>query len=156
MNIVLVHPEIPPNTGNVSRLCVSTGAALHLVKPMGFDISDRHLKRAGLDYWEHLDLTLHDHSDALLKAIGDDPMYLATTRATVPHTQVEYTDRDWLIFGSETKGLPSDMVARFADRGIRIPMWGPSRCLNLSNAVAVVAFEALRQLRRDDFYPTPA
>ncbi len=155
MNIVLVQPEIPPNTGNVSRLCVSTGAALHLVKPMGFDITDRHLKRAGLDYWEHLDLTVHNGLDDLLKAIGDDPLYLATTRATVPHTRIDYTDRDWLIFGSETRGLPPDFVARFADRGIRIPMWGPSRCLNLSNAVAVVAFEALRQLRRDDFYPAP-
>lgn len=156
MNIVLVAPEIPPNTGNVSRLCVSIGARLHLVKPLGFEITDRHLRRAGLDYWEHLELTVHDDFDALLAAAGADPLYIATTRATRPYTDVAYTERDWLVFGSETQGLPGDIVDRLPERGIRIPMWGPSRCLNLSNAVAVVAFEAMRQLRPADFYGVPA
>ncbi|MBI5137219.1 MAG: tRNA (cytidine(34)-2'-O)-methyltransferase [Nitrospirae bacterium] len=156
MNIVLVTPEIPPNAGNVARLCVSVGAALHLVKPLGFEISDRHLRRAGLDYWEHLELTVHADLDALLAAVGTDPLRLATTHATRPYTQVAYTARDWLVFGSETGGLPEGFVARFPEHGIRIPMWGPSRCLNLSNAVAVVAFEALRQVRAADFYGVPA
>ena len=153
MNIVLVHPEIPPNTGNVARLCVSISASLHLVRPLGFEITDKQLKRAGLDYWQDLDLTYHDDFDALLKVVGDDPIHLATTRATTPHTGIDYTERDWLVFGSETKGLPAEIVERHLAHGIRIPMWGPSRCLNLSNAVAVVAFEALRQLRPAEFYP---
>jgi len=153
VNIVLVHPEIPPNTGGVARLCVSIGASLHLVRPLGFEITDKQVKRAGLDYWKYLDLTLHDNFESVLQAAGDDPMYLSTTRATTLYTTISYTERDWLVFGSETKGLPPEVVERHQDRGIHIPMWGPSRCLNLSNAVSVVAFEALRQTRSADFYP---
>jgi len=153
VNIVLVHPEIPPNTGSVARLCVSVGASLHLVRPLGFEITDKQVKRAGLDYWQYLDLTIHDNFESVCQAAGDDPMYLATTRATTRYTTVDYTDRDWLVFGSETKGLPTEVVERHREGGIHIPMWGPSRCLNLSNAVAVVAFEVLRQTRAADFYP---
>lgn len=156
MRVVLIHPEIPPNTGNVARLCVSTGASLHLVRPLGFEISDRHLRRAGLDYWEHLDLVVHDGLDALLKEVGTDRMHLATTRAEVPYTQACYTEDDWLVFGNETVGLPAALVERFREQCLHIPMWGPSRCLNLSNAVAVVLFEALRQVRPADFYGWPA
>jgi len=155
MNVVLVAPEIPPNCGNVARLCVSVGARLHLVRPLGFELSDRHLKRAGLDYWSHLDLTVHDHVAALLEAIGTDPIHLATTHARHPHTAPRYTERDWLIFGNETGGLPATLTAQVGDRGIRIPMWGPARCLNLGNAVAVVVFEALRQVRPEAFRYDP-
>jgi tRNA (cytidine/uridine-2'-O-)-methyltransferase len=153
VHVVLVAPEIPPNTGNVARLCVGTGTALHLVRPLGFSLSDRHLRRAGLDYWDRLDLTVHDDFDSVLAAKGDAPMHLASVRAGRPYTDAAYTDADWLVFGAETAGLPPDLLARFADRGIRIPMWGPCRCLNLSNAVAVMVFEALRRTRPAAFYP---
>jgi tRNA (cytidine/uridine-2'-O-)-methyltransferase len=153
VHVVLVAPEIPPNTGNVARLCVGTGAALHLVRPLGFSLSDRHLRRAGLDYWDRLDLTVHDDFASVLAAKGDAPMHLASVRAGRPYTEAEYTDADWLVFGAETGGLPTDLLARFSEQGIRIPMWGPSRCLNLGNAVAVVVFEALRQTRPAAFYP---
>jgi len=153
MNVVLVAPEIPPNCGNVARLCVSVGARLHLVEPLGFELSDRYLKRAGLDYWEHLDLTVHASFAALLEQKGAAPMYLATSRATRPYTGVTYGADDWLVFGNETGGLPQELVEKFVDHTLCIPMWGPSRCLNLSNAVAVVVFEALRQLRPGAFYP---
>ncbi|MFQ5508748.1 MAG: tRNA (cytidine(34)-2'-O)-methyltransferase [Leptospirillia bacterium] len=162
MHIVLVEPEIPPNTGSIARLCVSTGCSLHLVKPLGYEITDRHLRRAGLDYWEYLDLTVHENFDSVLKLRGDAPMYLATAHAERPYTEVAYGEDDWLVFGCETCGLPDDLVVRFPDAGVRIPMWGPSRCLNLSNAVSVVVFEALRQVRKEAFYgpaaagPSPA
>jgi tRNA (cytidine/uridine-2'-O-)-methyltransferase len=152
VHVVLVQPEIPPNTGNVARLCVSTGAALHLVRPLGFSVDDRHLKRAGLDYWEHLDLTVHDDFASVLAAKGDAPLFLASSRARRPHTEARYAEDAWLVFGAETAGLPEALLARFPEDGVRIPMWGPSRCLNLSNAVAVVLFEALRQVRPEAFY----
>jgi len=154
VHVVLVAPEIPPNTGNVARLCVSTGAALHLVRPLGYSLDDRHLKRAGLDYWAHLDLTVHDDFASVLAAKGDAPMHLASSRARRAYSEVRYGPDDWLVFGAETAGLPRALLAAFAERGVRIPMWGPSRCLNLSNAVAVVLFEALRQTRPADF-PAP-
>jgi len=157
VHVVLVAPEIPPNTGNVARLCVSTGARLHLVRPLGFSLEDRHLRRAGLDYWHELDLTVHDDLDALLTAKGDSPMFLASTRAGRPYTEARYGEDAWLVFGAETDGLPGPLLERFPEAGVRIPMWGPSRCLNLSNAVAVVLFEALRQTRPADFpMPGPA
>jgi len=154
VNVVLVAPEIPPNCGNVARLCVSVGARLHLVEPLGFELSDRYLKRAGLDYWQHLDLTVHPGLAALERERGSSPMYLASAHADRPYTEVRFTDDDWLVFGSETAGLPPELVRRHPHAGIRIPMWGPSRCLNLSNSVAVVVFEALRQMRGADFYRT--
>ena len=153
MHVVLVAPEIPPNTGNVARLCVSTGARLHLVRPLGFSLEDRYLKRAGLDYWPQLDLTVHDDLGAFLAAKGGDPMVLASTRAGRPYTEAAYGEDTWLVFGAETEGLPESLLGRFPEAGVRIPMWGPSRCLNLSNAVAVVLFEALRQARPEAFYP---
>jgi tRNA (cytidine/uridine-2'-O-)-methyltransferase len=156
VNVVLVAPEIPPNTGNVARLCVSTGARLHLVRPLGFSLEDRYLKRAGLDYWPQLNLTVHDGLEALLAARGAAPMFLASARAGRPYTEARYGDDAWLVFGAETDGLPEPLLSRFPEAGVRIPMWGPSRCLNLSNAVAVVLFEALRQARPEAFYPSGA
>lgn len=156
MNVVLVAPEIPPNTGNVARLCVSTGARLHLVRPLGFSLEDRYLKRAGLDYWPQLDLTVHDDLAAFLAARGEAPMFLASARAGRPYTEARYGDDAYLVFGTETDGLPESLLERFPEAGVRIPMWGPSRCLNLSNAVAVVLFEALRQARPEAFYPAQA
>jgi tRNA (cytidine/uridine-2'-O-)-methyltransferase len=152
VHVVLVAPEIPPNTGNVARLCVSTGARLHLVRPLGFSLEDRYLKRAGLDYWPQLELTVHDDLAALLAARGEAPMFLASTHAGRPYTEARYAEDSWLVFGAETDGLPESLLARFPETGVRIPMWGPSRCLNLSNAVAVVLFEALRQARPAAFY----
>ena len=154
LNVVLIAPEIPPNTGNVARLCVSTETALHLVEPLGFSLSDRYLKRAGLDYWQHLKLTVHKGVPELLTTIGDGRVYLATAHAERPHTSVPFGNDDWLVFGNETGGLPASLQERVAADGIKIPMWGPSRCLNLSNAVAVVLFEALRQVHPSRF-PTP-
>lgn len=156
MNVVLVAPEIPPNCGNVARLCVSVGARLHLVEPLGFELSDRYLKRAGLDYWEHLELTVHPDFASVEKARGDAPMYLATAHAERPYTEVRFGADDWLVFGSETGGLPEEVLERHGKTAIRIPMWGPSRCLNLSNSVAVIVFEALRQTRGGEFYRADA
>jgi tRNA (cytidine/uridine-2'-O-)-methyltransferase len=157
MHVVLVAPEIPPNTGNVARLCVGTGSALHLVRPLGFSLDDRHLRRAGLDYWRHLDLTVHDDFEAVLaaRAARGGALHLASSRARRVYTDVRYGPDDWLVFGAETAGLPADLLARFPEAGVRIPMWGPSRCLNLSNAVAVVVFEALRQARPEAFQGAP-
>jgi len=153
VHVVLVAPEIPPNTGNVARLCVSTGARLHLVRPLGFSLEDRYLRRAGLDYWPQLELTVHADLAAFLAARGEAPMFLASAHAGRPYTEARYPEDAWLVFGAETDGLPESLLARFPEAGVRIPMWGPSRCLNLSNAVAVVLFEALRQARPDTFYP---
>lgn len=153
MHVVLVNPEIPPNTGNVARLCVGAGVRLHLVRPLGFSLDDRYLRRAGLDYWPHLDLTVHDDLDSLLAARGRDPMFLASTGAARPYTEAAYTEDAWLVFGRETTGLPDELLARHPGDGVRIPMWGATRSVNLSNAVAVVLYEALRQVRPASFYP---
>ncbi len=146
-HIVLVEPEIPPNTGNISRTCAITGTKLHLVKPLGFSIDDKAVKRAGLDYWHHLDLEVHDSLQAFLDKYGDQKLYLATTHGGVRYTNVSYEAGSFLLFGRETAGLPKDLIAQHPDTAIRIPMGDHSdlRSLNLSNAVAVVLYEALRQ-----------
>jgi len=146
LNIVLVEPEIPPNTGNVSRLCAGLGAILHLVGPLGFSLDDRYLRRAGLDYWEHVRLERHDSLEAMLARHGDARLVLTSSTASVLHTEWAYQPGDFLVFGKESAGLPREWLSRYAGQCVRIPHWGPVRSLNLSNAVAVVAYEAARQL----------
>lgn len=148
-NIVLVEPEIPPNTGNVIRLAANTGARLHLVEPLGFDISDKQLRRAGLDYHEFASLIVHADFDRLLAAEQPraDRMFALTTKGERTIAQVSFAAGDWLIFGCETRGLPAAVRGRFdANHRIRLPMLPRNRSLNLSNAVAVVVYEAWRQL----------
>lgn len=146
--VVLVEPEIPPNTGNVIRLCANTGAALHLVRPLGFDMDDRQLRRAGLDYHEYAAVRVHDSFDALLAAENPDPrrMFAFTTRGARRFADVAFAPGDWFVFGAETRGLADALRERFAvEQRIRLPMRPGNRSLNLSNAVAVVVFEAWRQ-----------
>jgi len=144
-NVVLVEPEIPPNTGNIGRLCLATGSTLHLVKPLGFSIDDRQLRRAGLDYWDEVQLQLWDSFDALQQAQSADARYFfLTTKAERPYYTVHFRNGDFLVFGRETKGLPHKLLAANPDDCITIPMHG-TRSLNLSTAVAIVLFEAVRQ-----------
>ena len=148
-NIVLVEPEIPPNTGNVIRLAANTGARLHLVRPLGFDLADKQLRRAGLDYREYARVAVHDDFDALLVAERPEParMFALTTRGCRLYTEVRFAPGDWLLFGAETRGLSEALRERLAaEQRLRLPMQPGNRSLNLSNAVAVVVFEAWRQL----------
>ncbi len=147
MHIVLVRPEIPPNTGSIARLCAATGTPLHLVAPLGFKIDDKHLKRAGLDYWEYVDVRLHDSWDDFLRRQGEERLLYFSKRALNSYTQARYQENDFLVFGQETVGLPQALLEANADRAYRIPMMGRGvRSLNLSNAVSIVLYEALRQL----------
>lgn len=147
-HIVLVEPEIPPNTGNIIRLAANTGCHLHLVEPLGFAIDDKHLRRAGLDYHEYATLKLHAHWQAFLDAQRPDParLFTLTTRGTRSPYAVDFQPGDWLVFGSETKGISDSVRASFGpDQGLKLPMCAGQRSLNLSNAVAVTVFEAWRQ-----------
>jgi tRNA (cytidine/uridine-2'-O-)-methyltransferase len=147
-NVVLVAPEIPPNTGNVIRLCANTGARLHLVQPLGFDLSDKQLRRAGLDYHEYAELQVHADFEALLarESPPAERLYCCTTHGTVGYAEVAYQPGDWLVFGAESSGLPAELRERVApQRRLRLPMRPGNRSLNLSNAVAVVVYEAWRQ-----------
>ena len=147
-NVVLVSPEIPPNTGNVIRLCANSGAALHLVKPLGFPLDDARMRRAGLDYHETARMRVHDDWPAFVDAARPPPdrLFALTTRGTRTPYETPFQAGDWLCFGSETRGLADDVLAVFpADRRLRLPMQPGQRSLNLSNAVAVVVFEAWRQ-----------
>ncbi len=145
-HVVLYEPEIPPNTGNVIRLCANTGATLHLIAPLGFQLEDRLLRRAGLDYHEWVTLRVHDSLAAFLKAVQPPRVWAFTTKAARPYTQAGYTPGDALLFGPETRGLPPEVLARFApEQRLRLPMRPGNRSLNLSNAVAVAVFEAWRQ-----------
>ncbi len=144
INIVLVNPEIPQNTGNISRTCAVTGAALHIIKPIGFEISDRTLKRAGLDYWDKLDVTYYESYAEFLEQHGSCPMYFYTARGKTRYTDVEYPEGVFLVFGKESCGLPEEIVRANIERTLRIPMLEGVRCLNLSNSVAVALYEALR------------
>lgn len=145
INIVLYSPEIPQNTGNISRTCAVTGAALHIIKPIGFEISDRTLKRAGLDYWDKLDVFYYDSYADFLKAHGEKPMYYFSAKGKRAFFEPEYEDEIFLIFGCESVGLPDVVVRENFNRTLRIPMRKELRCLNLSNAVAVTVYEVLRQ-----------
>lgn len=145
LNIVLVEPEIPENTGNIARTCAVTGAALHLVRPLGFSTDSRHLKRAGLDYWDKLQLFYYDNLDDFLSKNGDQPLYFFTSKGNHRHTDPVYPKGCFLVFGKETAGLPETLLQKYPDCCVRIPMRRTLRCLNLSNSVAVGAYEVLRQ-----------
>ena len=146
MHIVLVEPEIPGNTGNIARLCAATGASLHLVRPLGFSVDDRYLKRAGLDYWHLVDIHYYDSVEEVLAAYPDAPRFLLTTHAHRSYTRVEYTKDSLLIFGKESAGLPEAFRMAHEDECIRIPMVPEARSLNLANSVSIVLYEALRQV----------
>ncbi len=146
LNIVLVEPEIPQNTGNIARTCAATGARLHIIKPMGFTIDDKKLKRAGLDYWHLLDLTYYENLDEFFVKNYDGNFFFFTTKARKTHSDVQYTDKSFLFFGKETKGLPEELLLKHPDECVRIPMVDDARSLNLSNSVAIGVYEALRQM----------
>ena len=146
-NVVLIEPEIPPNTGNIGRLCLATGSTLHLVKPLGFSTDDRELKRAGLDYWKEVNVRTWDSFGELQRSQGVSPRYFfLTTKSTRAYYDVKFREGDFLIFGRETKGLPENLLAENVERCLTIPMHG-TRSLNLATAVAIVLFEAVRQQR---------
>ena len=154
INIVMVEPEIPQNTGNVARTCAATGAKLHLVKPLGFKINDKYLKRAGLDYWDKLEIEEHDSLNAFLEKYNSelDKMFLVSTKSKHTYSEIEYNKYDevFFLFGKETKGLPEDLLKKYINKAIRIPMKKGLRSLNLSNSVAIVVYEALRQNNFND------
>jgi tRNA (cytidine/uridine-2'-O-)-methyltransferase len=146
-NIVLVEPEIPPNTGNIARLCLATGSTLHLVKPLGFSLENRQLKRAGLDYWDEVDVQIWDSFTQLrVNQRSDARYFFLTTKTTYPYYDASFRVGDFLVFGRETKGLPESLLKANSQRCITIPMQG-TRSLNLATAVAIVLFEAVRQQR---------
>lgn len=147
INIVLHEPEIPHNTGAIARTCVLTNSRLHLIKPFGFDLSDKYLKRAGLDYWKYLDLTIYENLDDFFEKNKDANFYLATTKTKNIYSNVKFKDGDFIFFGKETAGLPEDLINKYSDRAIRIPMIKDlKRSLNLANSCTVILYEALRQL----------
>ena len=145
VNIVLVEPEIPHNTGAIARTCAATGARLHLIKPLGFDISDKAVKRCGLDYWHLVDISVYENIDEYFAKNGDSRLYLATTKAPRAYSEADLSGDVTLMFGKETKGLPESLLAERYDECVRIPIRAEARSLNLSNSVAVGVFEALRQ-----------
>ncbi len=146
IDIILHEPEIPMNTGNIARTCACTGARLHLIRPLGFDVSDRAVKRGGLDYGQYVDVTLYDGLDDFFARCGDDNLWLATTKAPRCYADADFRSGDVkLMFGKETAGLPEWLREKYRDRCIRIPMIGPVRSLNLANSAAILCYEALRQ-----------
>jgi tRNA (cytidine/uridine-2'-O-)-methyltransferase len=147
LKIVLVRPQIPPNTGQIARVCVAAGAELHLVRPMGFVLSDRQLKRAAMDYWSRLKLTIHDDLESFLKVAGKERMWMFSSGGERSFWDVKYSPADWLVFGNETQGLPDAILERRPEGVLRIPQVPGERCLNLSSAVALGLYEALRQIK---------
>ena len=145
LNIVLVEPEIPQNCGNIARTCAATGSRLHLIRPLGFDISDRAVKRAGLDYWHLVDIHYYDSVEEVLAAYPDSPRFLLTTHAHKSYSRVHYGPDSLLIFGKESAGLPESFRLAHAEECVRIPMVSEARSLNLANSVSIVLYEALRQ-----------
>ena len=146
LNIVLVEPEIPHNTGAIARTCAATGARLHLIKPLGFDISDKMVKRCGLDYWWLVDISVYENIDEYFEKNGDENIWLVTTKAPRAYSEADFSaDNVTIIFGKETAGLPEWLREKYRDRCIRIPMVSDARSLNLSNSAAILAYEALRQ-----------
>ena len=146
LNIVLVEPEIPQNCGNIARTCAATGSVLHLIKPLGFDISEKAVKRAGLDYWHLVDVRVYENLDDFFSRNDVKQMWCLSTKAPRFHTEASFEDGCYLLFGKETKGLPEDFLEAHRQCCVRIPMRSEARSLNLSNAVAITVFEALRQL----------
>lgn len=145
VNLVLVEPEIPMNTGNVARTCAATRSRLHLIKPVGFDISDRAVKRAGLDYWPMVDLSVYEDLDEFFAKNGDANIWLATTKAPRSYAEAEFEEECWILLGKETAGLPQWLREKYYDRCIRLPMREDARSLNLANSAAILCYEALRQ-----------
>lgn len=145
-NIVLYQPQIPPNTGNIARLCVAAKCKLHIIRPIAFFMDDKTMKRAGCDYWEHLDLEIHDSFDDLKSKSGEANFYFVTKFGKKKYSDISFGKGDYLVFGSEQHGLPNELLERNRDKTIVIPMFGPTRSLNLSNSVAIVLYEAIRQI----------
>ena len=145
LNIVLYEPEMPANTGNIGRTCVATGARLHLIEPLGFQINDKMLKRAGLDYWPKLDVTVYDDYEDFLAKNPDAKIYMATTKSKQKYTDVSYEEDAYIMFGKESAGIPEEILLDSKENCVRIPMMPGERSLNLSNSVAIVVYEALRQ-----------
>jgi len=145
LNIVLVEPEIPQNTGNIARTCSVTGARLHLVKPLGFEITDKQLKRAGMDYWYDVDITYYDNLQDFLEKHEEDELFFLSTKSKQNHTEIKYPEDAYLLFGKESKGLPEWLLLQNMNRCVRIPMRENIRSLNLSNSVAIAAYEYYRQ-----------
>jgi len=147
LKLVLVHPQIAPNTGNIARLCVATGTALHIVRPMGFVLSDSKLKRSAMDYWPRLKLTVHDDVDAFVAAVGNDRVWLMENGSSQSIWTADFADGDWLLFGSESSGLPRSILDRWRDRLVGIPQVEGERCLNVSTAAGIGLFEAIRKIQ---------
>ena len=145
MHIVLYQPEIPQNTGNIGRTCVATGTSLHLIEPLGFRINEKELRRAGMDYWEHLDVTRYTNYEEFLEKHPNAKIWMASTKAKHTYTEVEYGPDDFIMFGRESAGIPEEILVENEENCIRIPMLPAIRSLNLSNSVAIVLYEALRQ-----------
>jgi len=145
INIVLHEPEMPANTGNIGRTCVAAGARLHLIEPLGFNINEKMLKRAGLDYWDKLDVIIYDNFEDFMQKNPEAKIYMATTKAPHTYTEVSYEPNCYIMFGKESAGIPEEILVEHQDTSIRIPMIGDIRSLNLSNSVAIVLYEALRQ-----------
>ena len=145
MNIVLLEPEIPANTGNIGRTCVATGTTLHLIKPLGFSLDEKALKRAGLDYWQDLDVRVYENYEDFREKNNGVIPYMATTKALHTYTEVEYTPDAYIMFGKESRGLPEELLVENRDQCVRIPMRDTLRSLNLSNSVAIAVYEILRQ-----------
>lgn len=146
LNIVLIEPEIPQNTGNIARTCAALGATLHLVRPLGFDISDKSVKRAGLDYWDKLNIIEYENLEDFKRRVKTDDIYLLSTKSKKVYTDVDYTENSYIVFGPETRGLPEDYILENFNHAVRIPMRENIRSLNLSNSVAIVAYEVERQI----------
>jgi tRNA (cytidine/uridine-2'-O-)-methyltransferase len=147
-NIVLVEPEIPNNTGNIGRLSLASGSTLHLIQPLGFEITDTRLKRAGLDYWQHLEVRMYESLDAFMAAHQNAHFAFLSSKGTQPHYDIDYRDDMFLVFGKESVGLPEDLLARYRDRLYQIPIFsGHIRSLNLANAVSIIVYDGLRSLR---------
>ena len=145
IDIILLEPEIPMNTGNIARTCAATGSRLHLIKPLGFDISDRAVKRAGLDYWHLVEVSVYENVEEFFAKNGDENLWLATTKAPRSYAEADFTGDVKLMFGKETAGLPEQLRERYYDRCLRIPIRAEARSLNLANSAAILCFEALRQ-----------
>lgn len=145
MNIVLYEPEMPANTGNIGRTCVATGTRLHLIEPLGFKLNEKALKRAGLDYWDELDVTVYSDFQDFLDRNPGAKIYMATTKAPNVYTEASYEPDCYIMFGPESRGIPEDILVNHQETCVRIPMWGDIRSLNLSNSVSIILYEALRQ-----------
>ena len=145
MNIVLLEPEIPQNAGNIARTCAVTNSTLHLIKPLGFSVDDKHLKRAGLDYWHYLDIRYYENWQDFIEKNKGAKIFMATTKSKQLYTDVKYEKDDYIMFGKESAGIPEEILLENKENCVRIPMYGDTRSLNLSNSVAIIVYEALRQ-----------